>query len=151
MDSEVKEGDPSLQNSLELALNQFKDVPKYAFKEVLVVYSSMITCDPSNIFDTVNLLKENGVRVSIVSLSAAVFILQKLCTETSGEFSVAKDTAHYEELLQRSLLPKVSLTAIEDRDVLLVKMGFPKKTITRSPVFCSCHKLMRCVIFECPK
>ena len=151
MEMEMKDGDPSLQNSLELVMNQFKEVPKYAFKEVLIIYSSMITWDPSNIFDTIALLKENGVRVSIISLSAAVFILQKICQETSGEFSVAIDSTHYEELLQRNLLPKVSLSVIEERDVLLVKMGFPKKTITKTPVICSCHKLLKWVVFECPK
>jgi transcription factor Ssl1 len=89
--------------------------------------------------------------VSIISLSAAIFILQKVCSETQGEFSVAKDAVHFEELLQRNLLPKISLTAAEERDVLLIKMGFPKKNITQKPVMCSCHKLLKCVVFECPK
>ena len=148
---EMKEGDPSLQNALELAINNFSEVPKYAFKEVLVVYSNMITCDPHNIFETITSLKENGIKVSIISLSAAIFILQKVCSETQGEFNVAKDAVHYDELLQRNLLPKISLTAAEERDVLLIKMGFPKKNITQKPVMCSCHKLLKCVVFECPK
>jgi transcription initiation factor TFIIH subunit 2 len=151
MACETTEGDPSLQNSLELSINQFSEVPKYAFKEVLIIYSGMITCDPGNIFDTISNLKELGVKVSIISLSAAIYICQKLCLETQGEFNVAKDTVHYDELLQRNLMPKISLAAAEERDVLLIKMGFPKKNITPKPVMCSCHKLLKCVVFECPK
>lgn len=150
-EAEVQEGDPSVQNALDLSMAQFKEVPKYAFKEVLIIYSSMITCDPGNVFDTINTLKENGIRVSIISLSAAVFILQKICSETSGEFSVARDNTHFEELLQRNLLPKVSLSSFEEKETLLVKMGFPKKNIVSQPVICSCHKLLKCVVFRCPR
>lgn len=60
---DVKEGDPSVQNGLELAINNFSEVPKYAFKEVLIIYSSMITCDPNNIFETIESLKDNGIKV----------------------------------------------------------------------------------------
>jgi len=118
-------------------MNNLSEVPKYAYKEILIIYSNMITCDPANIFDTIASLKESGVKVSIISLSAAVFILQKVCSETLGEFSVAKDATHYEELLQRNLLPKISTAAAEEREVLLIKMGFPKKNITPKPVMCS--------------
>lgn len=123
---ELKDGEPSLQNSLELAWNHFEETPKYAFKEVLVIYSSMITWDPGNIFETIENLKDQAIKVSIISLSAAIFILQKVWEETQGEFSVAKDTTHYEELLQRNLIPKISMDAVEEREVLLIKMGFPK-------------------------
>lgn len=136
----VKEGEPSLQNALELSISNFKEVPRYAYKEVLIIYSSMITWDPDNIFDTIEVLKENWIKVSIISLSAAVYILQTVCKETYGEFSVALDAIHFEELLQRNLMPKASAFEAEEKDVLLIKMGFPKKNITNKPVMCSCHK-----------
>ena len=84
-------------------------------------------------------------------MSAAVYIFTKICKETQGEFSVAKDSKHFEELLQRNLLPKISHEAAEERDVQLVKMGFPKRSIKVKPVMCSCHKKLKCVVFECPK
>lgn len=77
-DSKLSDGDPSLQNALELSVNCFQEVPKYAYKEVLVISSSMITCDPGNIYDTMKLLKENSIKVSIISLSAEVFIFKKI-------------------------------------------------------------------------
>lgn len=137
--SDTQEGVPSLQNSLELAITNFMEAPKYAFKEVLVIYSNMITWDSSNIFDTIESLKDNGIKVSIISLSAAVYILQKIWQETQGEFSVVKDSPHFDELIQRNLLPKTCALASDERDVLLIKMGFPKKNITSKPLMWSCH------------
>ena len=42
-DVKISDGDASLQNALELALNNFTEVPRYAYKEILVISSSMIT------------------------------------------------------------------------------------------------------------
>lgn len=46
------EGNPSLQNSLELALDNFQCVPSYGSKEVLCLFSSLTNCDPGDIFKT---------------------------------------------------------------------------------------------------
>ena len=137
--SDIQDGVPSLQNSLELAITNFREAPRYVFKEVLVIYSNMITCDPSNIFETIESLKENGIKVSIISLSAAVYILQKIWQETQGEFSVVKDVNHFDELLQRNLLPKTCAIASEEREIALIEMGFPKKNIKLKPVMWSWH------------
>lgn len=40
---QISDGGPSLQNALELSISCFSDVPRYAFKEVLVITGSMIT------------------------------------------------------------------------------------------------------------
>lgn len=46
------EGNASLQNALELSIENFVAVPSYAHKEVLVIFSSITNCDPGNVFET---------------------------------------------------------------------------------------------------
>jgi len=93
---------------LELALENFTPVPSYAKKEILVIFSSITNCDPSNIFDTYNKLNARDIKCSVISLSAAIHILQKLATTTNGEFHLAKDEAHFKELIKRFRVPSDS-------------------------------------------
>lgn len=51
------EGNPSLQNSLELTAENFKSAPHYASKEVLCIFSSLTNSDPGYIFKTIELLE----------------------------------------------------------------------------------------------
>jgi|LakMenEpi03Aug12_release.lakeMendotaPanAssembly.Ray.scaffolds.fasta_scaffold1194867_1 hypothetical protein len=40
----------SLQNSLEVAVDNYADTPSYARKEILVINSSLTTADPGDVF-----------------------------------------------------------------------------------------------------
>lgn len=70
-------GDPSLQNSLELAITNANLVPSnlYASNEILIISSGLNTSDPSNLTDTIDDLSSKNMRVSIVSLSSELYIL----------------------------------------------------------------------------
>ena len=46
-------GEPSLQNSLELALKTLKMLPSHASKEILLIMGSLTTCDPGDIGETI--------------------------------------------------------------------------------------------------
>lgn len=46
-------GEPSLQNSLELALKSLRLLPSHASKEILIIMSSLTTCDPGDIGETI--------------------------------------------------------------------------------------------------
>lgn len=46
-------GEPSLQNSLELALKSLKLLPSHASREILVIMGSLTTCDPTDINTTI--------------------------------------------------------------------------------------------------
>jgi transcription initiation factor TFIIH subunit 2 len=70
LDFKEFEGNPSLQNSLELACENFRSVPNYASKEVLCVFSSLTNSDPGNIFQTIARLKQDQISCSVISLSA---------------------------------------------------------------------------------
>lgn len=76
------EGNPSLQNALELAIDQFNSVPSYACKEVLCVFSSLTNADPGDIFVTIQKLSAQSICCNVVSLSAAIHVLQSLCQQT---------------------------------------------------------------------
>lgn len=69
------EGNASLQNSLELASENFASLPDYGRKEVLIIFSSLTNSDPGDIFKTISKVVEEQIQVSVISLSAAIYIL----------------------------------------------------------------------------
>jgi transcription initiation factor TFIIH subunit 2 len=78
-------GEPSLQNALDMACASLVNVPSHGSREVLVVYGSLTTCDPGDIFDTIAQLKKEHVRVSFVGLAAEIQVCRTLCKETNGK------------------------------------------------------------------
>lgn len=78
------DGNASLQNSLELACDNFAALPNYGRKEVLIVFSSLTNSDPGDIFKTISRVVEMKVQVSVVSMSAEIYILRHVCQKTKG-------------------------------------------------------------------
>jgi transcription initiation factor TFIIH subunit 2 len=87
------EGHASLLNSLELACDTFKrTVPPYARKEILVIFSSLITCDSGDIFGSFQKLKEMKILASVISLTAELHVLKQLSEYSqSGQFILIKN------------------------------------------------------------
>ncbi|KAJ3148846.1 hypothetical protein HDU89_004426 [Geranomyces variabilis] len=130
-------GEPSLQNALDLARTSLAHVPAHASREILVVYASLTTCDPDNIIDTIDALRRNEIRVSIVGLSAEVQVCKTICKETKGTYRVVMNEGHFKELLFENIPPPP--IAMAQNMSNLIKMGFP---ITRNfdpPTLCACH------------
>lgn len=46
-------GEPSLQNSVELALKSLRLLPSHASKEILIIVGALTTCDPGDINETI--------------------------------------------------------------------------------------------------
>ena len=46
------EGEPSLQNSLEMALSFLKQMPRHTSREIIVIHGSLTTVDPGDINET---------------------------------------------------------------------------------------------------
>ncbi|XP_038209990.1 general transcription factor IIH subunit 2 [Zerene cesonia] len=115
-------GEPSLQNTLELAGRVLKPLPGHASRELLVLFASLTTCDPGDINTTIQNLKNDGVRCSVIGLAAEVRICKKLCQDTGGEYGVVLDDVHYRSLLLEHTSPPPRARAL---DAGLVKMGFP--------------------------
>ena len=62
-------GEPSLQNALEMAKSALKTVPSYGSKEIVVVYGSLTTTDPGDIFATITALQKDSIRCSLWALA----------------------------------------------------------------------------------
>ncbi|ERE82183.1 general transcription factor IIH subunit 2-like protein [Cricetulus griseus] len=101
-------------------------MPGHTSREVLIIFSSLTTCDPSNIYDLIKTLKAAKIRVSVIGLSAEVRVCTVLARETGGTYHVILDETHYKELLTHHVSPPPASSSSE---CSLIRMGFPQHTI----------------------
>ncbi|KAF6737489.1 General transcription factor IIH subunit 2 [Oryzias melastigma] len=119
-------GEPSLYNALSLAVQTLKHMPGHTSREVLIILSSLTTCDPANIYDLVKTLKCLKVRVSVIGLSAEVRVCTVLTRETGGSYHVILDESHFKELLMLHVKPPPASSSSE---CSLIRMGFPQHAV----------------------
>lgn len=129
------EGLASLQNTIETALHILRFVPEYGQKELLVLYSSLSTCDPGDIFKTIAEAKKAKLRVSVICLSAELYICKRLAEETGGDFGVAVDVRHLTVLLGKHTAPPPYLTSQSHTVTDLIYMGFPIRVRDLTPAY----------------
>jgi len=91
-------GSASLQNALDVAVSTLSSVPPYSLRECLVFFCGLATCDPGDVFASVQAAKRARVRVSVIGLAAEVFACSKAAATTKGRHAVALDAAHVAEL-----------------------------------------------------
>ncbi|KAG8011594.1 General transcription factor IIH subunit 2 [Nibea albiflora] len=120
-------GEPSLYNSLNLAIQSLKHMPGHTSREILIILSSLTTCDPANIYELIKTLKSLKVRVSVIGLSAEIRVCTVLTRETGGSYHVILDESHFKELLILHVKPPPASSSSE---CSLIRMGFPQHTIT---------------------
>ena len=151
------DGNPSYQNALEIAKQQIEmNVPPYAFKELLLINSSITNCDPGNINNTIEGLKQAKITCSVISLSAAMHILQHLAKSTQGQFFTAIDKEHFEEITQKYLVPQFMKNAQKIQDeqdtAQLIKIAFHSVlfTVNDQKKPCNCHNKFVYQFLECP-
>ncbi|KAJ3883555.1 Ssl1-like-domain-containing protein [Lentinula edodes] len=159
-------GEPSLQNSIEMARNSMNHLPTHSSREILIIFGSLTTCDPGNIHDTLDECVKNRIRISIVALAAEMKICRDLCDKTGGQFGVALNEGHFKDLLFELVPPPAqralprSSTATGGAGVSsstnpaadLIMMGFPTRLPdTSPPSFCVCHSELRSKGFLCPR
>ncbi|OQR79357.1 general transcription factor IIH subunit 2-like [Tropilaelaps mercedesae] len=150
-------GEPSLQNSINMAANVLQHMPAHSSREIIIILGSLTTCDPTDIGETISEAKKLGLRCSVIGLAAEVHVCRQL-TKITGEFlllfvpksccsivvllggtyQVVMDEEHFGELLNTHLLPPLALTNVE---CSLVRMGFPyhRSENDDTPAFCHCH------------
>ncbi|XP_037908534.1 general transcription factor IIH subunit 2 [Hermetia illucens] len=133
-------GEPSLQNGLELAMKSLKLVPSHASREILIIMGSLTTCDPIDLTLTVEALKSEGIRCSVVSLSAEIRVCRYLTQQTGGIYGAVLDDAHYKDQLLQHVDPP---PAAQSQENSLIKMGFPhgQSEDGKDPphTMCMCH------------
>ncbi|KAH7960073.1 hypothetical protein HPB49_016743 [Dermacentor silvarum] len=135
---QVPSGEPSLQNSLELAAEVLRHLPVHTSREVLVILGSLTTCDPGNIHATIETMRRCNIRCSVVGLAAEVHVCCKLTKTTGGTYNVILDENHFKDILfQHAIPPPVTGNA----ESSLIRMGFPyHRTETEGkPSLCFCH------------
>ncbi|XP_053211624.1 general transcription factor IIH subunit 2-like [Panonychus citri] len=115
-------GEPSLQNSLEICLHSLKHLPAHTSKEVLVIFGSLTTCDPSDINETIESLVKYNIRVSVIGLAAEVKICSTIAKLTKGTYDVIMDETNCKDLIFNHLNPP---PATANSESSLIKMGFP--------------------------
>ena len=133
-------GEPSLQNGLDLAMKTLKVVPSHASREILIIMGSLTTCDPIDINQTIETLKQEGIRCSVISLSAEIHVCRYLTTQTNGTYGAVLDDSHYRDQLLSHVDPP---PAAQMQENSLIKMGFPhaKQDEGKDPPLsmCMCH------------
>jgi transcription initiation factor TFIIH subunit 2 len=138
------QGNPSLQNALEMCRALLYNTPSHGTREVLIIYGALLTSDPGDIHKTLNNLIKEHIRVSIIGLAAQVAICAELCKRTNAgddsNYSVAIDEKHFRQLFMTLTTPPVTRTK-EQTEASLLKMGFPSRISggVETMTFCACH------------
>ncbi|KFA81877.1 hypothetical protein S40288_01716 [Stachybotrys chartarum IBT 40288] len=144
LDGQDPQGNPSLQNALEMCRGALFHAPSHGTREILIIYGALLSSDPGDIYETINNLITDRIRVSIVGLSAQVAICAELCSKTNAgddsQYSIAMDEVHYRELFLAATTPPVTRTQEQSKASLLM-MGFPSRTLAPggSISYCACH------------
>uniref|UniRef100_A0A915K8W3 VWFA domain-containing protein n=1 Tax=Romanomermis culicivorax TaxID=13658 RepID=A0A915K8W3_ROMCU len=151
-------GEPSLQNAFELASGILKFLPSHTSREVLVIVGSLTTCDPSNLYYTIQGLKDKKIRCSIISLSAEVHVYKIISSETGGIFNVALDQTHLKDLLSSQTVPppvefslKLRLLLQKNLDSKLLRMGFPEHRLNLGDELSACTWELTKSGYFCPQ
>ncbi|KAJ3293950.1 hypothetical protein HDU79_011715 [Rhizoclosmatium sp. JEL0117] len=143
-------GEPSLQNALEIARRSLLHVPSHGSREILVLYSALTTCDPGNISETIQSLKADNIRVSIIGLSAEMRICKHICKETKGIYNVIMNEQHLKEVLASHVAPP-AVESEKTASLAMIEMGFPSSTSFASPTICANHGKPTQIGYECPR
>lgn len=98
-------GDASIQNGLELGLGLLREIPDYGHREILVVFGSLGTRDPGDVFATLERCRKLRVHVSVVGLGAEVFVLRAIAERSGGAFGVAGGVDQLQRLLAAFVVP----------------------------------------------
>eukprot|EP01028_Stygiella_incarcerata_P008725 TRINITY_DN3889_c1_g5_i1.p1 TRINITY_DN3889_c1_g5~~TRINITY_DN3889_c1_g5_i1.p1 ORF type:complete len:480 (-),score=120.89 TRINITY_DN3889_c1_g5_i1:102-1460(-) len=146
-------GEPSVQNTLEHALNMLESSPGYGSREIVLVMSSLRSLDPSNVFLTIRKLKKAHIRVFVVGLLAEVFLFRHIASETGGRYDVAADEGALWNMLHAHAYPSPQ-PADYVPPAALVPMAFPVKRTVESKkgaTLCACHRKPTRIGYECPR
>ncbi|PHH78688.1 hypothetical protein CDD82_2911 [Ophiocordyceps australis] len=144
LEDQEPQGNPSLQNALEMCRSALLHAPSHGTREVLVIYGALLSRDPGDIYETISSLVADRIRVSMVGMSAEVFICAQLCARTNdghdGHYRVAMDEVHLRELFLAATTPPITRSAHVGPPSLHM-VGFPSLTIEPAGAlaFCACH------------
>jgi transcription initiation factor TFIIH subunit 2 len=140
----------SLQNALNVAKDSLSCAPAYGTREVLVVMGALATSDPGDIFVTLSALNREKIVVSVISMSAEMYVCRKATELTNGKYHVALDKDDFKRLLT-AYVPPSPVTKEYQVARRWIKMGFSTLRKDPYPTFCECHMKMTYSGYVCPK
>jgi len=59
-------------------------LPTHSSREILIIFGSLTTVDPGNIYETLSSCLKDRIRISLVALAAEMKISRELCDKTGG-------------------------------------------------------------------
>ena len=149
-------GQCSLINAINVSTNMLNAVGEHSNKEIIFIIGALTTIDPKSPESTIAqgiisycfsilllliLVSAAGIRCSIVSLSAEVFIWRKLAERTSGDYYVPLDAPSILEKLELLSRPPKDMSA---KQAVLVRMGFPVKESVERYLCPQCKNRVKC-------
>jgi len=117
-------GQCSMVNGIAASKSMLNAVGEHSNREIIFVVGSLNTIDVTSPFSTIETVANEGIRCSVVSLSAEVNIWKKLAERTDGKYFVPLDPIDVSDKLEELSRPPVESSS---RQGVLVKMGFPQK------------------------
>eukprot|EP00359_Climacostomum_virens_P011801 CAMPEP_0204910540 /NCGR_PEP_ID=MMETSP1397-20131031/9042_1 /ASSEMBLY_ACC=CAM_ASM_000891 /TAXON_ID=49980 /ORGANISM="Climacostomum Climacostomum virens, Strain Stock W-24" /LENGTH=202 /DNA_ID=CAMNT_0052080743 /DNA_START=406 /DNA_END=1011 /DNA_ORIENTATION=+ len=91
------DGEFSLQNAVELGADLLGKSAVHWCHEILIVQNALWSCDPGNIWESVERLIEANIKVSVLSFAPEVYLSKKVTELTGGSFVVARNEAELKE------------------------------------------------------
>jgi len=124
-------GEPSIQNALIVASEVLDSygIHKYGHREILYLSASLTTCDPGDIFETIETLRKRDIRCSVLGLTAEVYVLKKLTERLGGAYKVALSANHF-VILTKSFVHSRPIEVAEGEGkhvTTFVPVGFPTR------------------------
>jgi transcription initiation factor TFIIH subunit 2 len=140
-------GNPSLQNTLNMARAALHHTPSHGTREVVIILGALLTSDPGDIHDTIKACIKDRIRVNIIGLAAQMHICAEICRKTNAGdtncYNVATDEVDFRQLLMAITTPPVVRASdAETRNLnqaALLMMGFPSRVVEERPTLCACH------------
>ncbi|KAL8773944.1 MAG: hypothetical protein Q9209_001374 [Squamulea sp. 1 TL-2023] len=144
------QGQPSLQNALDMARAALFHAPSHGTREILLLFGSLLSSDPGDIHTTISSLVASHINTTVIGLSAQVAICLTLVKRTNPHsnpqkhYNVALDEVNYRELIMRLATPPEAhtqqATSVDESNASsLLMMGFPSRVTDPKPSLCACH------------
>ena len=98
------------------------------------MYGALMSADPGDIYETLESLVRDRIRVSVVGLAAQVAICEELCActnggDSTGHYTVALHEQHFRELMLAVTTPPATRATDRQNGASLLMMGFPSRTL----------------------
>ncbi|GMM30114.1 TFIIH/NER complex subunit [Martiniozyma asiatica (nom. inval.)] len=152
------EGDPSIQNALEMSRSLLIHTASHCTREIVMVFGALFSSDPGNIHKTIDSLFKEKITVRVIGLTARVAICEELCRRTnSGDiknsYNVVLNEEHFKDLVMDCVTP-LAVTKSDWQSAngfTMVKMGFPSRLLEEKATLCACHNKLVFDGYECPQ